>query len=81
MKARVSRVMDGHQNRCGRRCKVQFTPGWHASLDEWPHCRTSERAAIGTRRESGGNLEGPHQERELSAEPRGRAPRSARWPS
>lgn len=40
----MSSVMEGHQKRCQRRCRVWARPGWQVRLYECPHCRTSEKA-------------------------------------
>lgn len=33
-------TIDGCQNHWCRSCRVQLTPGWQASLEEWPHWTT-----------------------------------------
>lgn len=41
-KARVSREMDGHQNRCLIEARVRWNPGWKASLQACSHCKTCD---------------------------------------
>lgn len=40
MNSFTSSNIPGHQKRCWRNFKVQFTPGWQVSLEECPHWRT-----------------------------------------
>ncbi len=47
----------GHQNRVWIRFKVLVTPGW-PERDACPHCNTSDRTTLGTKRRPGGPLPG-----------------------
>ncbi len=55
---RASRATDGHQNRCLINMQVRVAPGWQASLDEWPHCRTLVRTDSGTNNRPSGHPAG-----------------------
>ncbi len=52
---RASRVTDSHQNRCLINMQVRVAPGWQASLDDWPHCRTLVRTDLGTNNRPSGH--------------------------
>ncbi len=49
---------NGHQNRCLINMQVRVAPGWQASPDEWPHCRTLVRTDSGTNNRPSGHPAG-----------------------
>ncbi len=53
-KSWISRAINGHQNRCFTKQLVRFTPGWQATLEQWPHRITSDRNPSGTNKRLGG---------------------------
>ncbi len=57
-KHRMSRAIDGHQNRCLIRNVVRLTPGWQATLEQWLHRMTSDRKVSGTNKRPGGHPDG-----------------------
>ncbi len=48
----------GHQKRLPMKSRFLLAPGWHAIDEECPHCKTSERTALGMKRWPGGPLLG-----------------------
>ncbi len=55
---RASAPRTATKNRCLINMQVRVAPGWQASLDEWPHCRTLVRTDSGTNNRPSGHPAG-----------------------